>query len=73
MSSVLAIASVGLLAAAAHLRSRAAGRAGSSSVKNVGALSNADIEGQIWSGVDPGEIFSATAAVFSGVAIWHPF
>jgi hypothetical protein len=56
MSSALAIASVGLLAAAVRLRSRLARGAGSRSVKNVGALSNADIEGQILSGVDPGEV-----------------
>jgi hypothetical protein len=56
--SALAIASAGLLAAAAHLRSRSrpARGVGGRNIKVVGALSNEDIERQILSGVDPGEI-----------------
>jgi hypothetical protein len=57
MSSVLAISAAAALAAAAHLRARAAGRAGSRVVANVGTISDEDLRSQLHEGVSdhPGE------------------
>ena len=56
MSSVLAIGAAAALAAAAHLRVRAAGRAGSRGVANVGVISDERLQEQLFSGVDDDEI-----------------
>jgi len=56
MSSVLAIGAAAALAAAAHLRARAAGRAGSRVVANVGTISDEDLRSQLHEGVSDREI-----------------
>ena len=56
MSSALALGAAAVLAAAAHLRTRAAGRAGSRGVANVGTISDGDWKRQLYEGVSESEI-----------------
>ncbi len=58
-ASHLAIGAAAVLAAAAHLRARAAGRMGSRSVANVGTISDADLERQLREGVSHHDIVLA--------------
>lgn len=56
MSASLAIGAAVALAAAAHLRARAAGREGSRGLSNVGVISDKTLQDQIFSGADHDEI-----------------
>ncbi len=68
--SALAIASVGLLAAAAHLRSRsrpARGVGSRSAARNLGTISSAKLKGQLQAGDDDDDIVLVWAIDGSGV------
>lgn len=54
--SHLVIGAAAALAASAHLRARAAGRAGSRGLLNVGVISDERLQEQLFSGVDDDEI-----------------
>jgi hypothetical protein len=68
--SALAIASAGLLAAAAHLRSRsrpARGVGSRSAARNLGTISSAKLKGQLQAGDDDDDIVLVWAIDGSGV------